>query len=133
MTALARFVVVPVLAFIAACGGGEQHLPREQRIWDISAPALVRNYVDHNEAWTGQRIRILLSAKNYTVSGNAIFWHVSESRSWVIVFAGGFPPANNLRPAVVVGTCNGCQRDGQDRGGGVDFTVTVSECQIDTR
>ena len=118
-----------VFAGCLGCGIGQQP-PVEQRVWDISAPALVRSYSDRSEAWTGQRVRVLLPAKTYLTRAESVAWHIAENRPPAITFTGLVPPTDNLRNIIIVGQCVGHKRDGQERGGGVDFVVEITGCVL---
>ena len=125
----ARPLVVALAASVLACSPLRPE-PTPARTWSVDPAALVRSYQDYSDRWTGQRVTVQLAAKDYTVSGHELHWHLdrkSDPPTMVFVFA-GVPVPDNTRPIEVTGVCAGMVFDKRHRGNGQQWHVRVEQC-----
>lgn len=92
----------------------------------MSARDLYRSYRDQSTRWTGQKVRVTLTAGDYTVSTRTVRWHPDrQTDSPGIVFDGTGTPDDAKSTVVVTGTVAGRVWTAP-----TVWHVLVSECDV---
>jgi hypothetical protein len=87
---------------------------------------LYNSYRDGSQRWTGQTLRILLPALNYSVEPGQLLWHSERTTEpAVLIFDCATPPADNTKSIEVVAVCQGAVEDGRVRANGTRFHVKL--------
>ncbi len=107
--------------------------PEPPRTWDVNAVSLHRSYLDGSDRWTGQRVRVSLNAKNYTIVPEGIVWHADRTSEPPSILFRCNPPHDNLTALTCTGKVIGRLDDGQRRASGATWAVVVVECTVEQR
>jgi hypothetical protein len=123
-------VAIVSFSVVWGCWGCSQPRTEPKQVWNASPTALVQNYADGFDAWTGHTVRVTLAPKTYRIDGAVIGWYITSERPSAIEFHDGTVPSSIDRRIVIIGVCSGYVRDRVNRGAGIDGVVIIRECVV---
>lgn len=127
-----RPLVVAVSALVVSCNP-----PKPLDPVRVDLRTLVADYRQlpdtAREAYTGRVIRITLAAGAYEVKDDGIHWHAVRPTVPPTCIFQCRAPLDNKYELEIEGICRGAVHDGVERGQGIRFVVTFSDCRVTAR
>ena len=128
MSLMKQFLIgLMTITCCASCGS-------KTKPHSVSARSIIESFrivpESADRQYVGQLLSISVRADQSTVNGKKIFLSVVNGQPHAIefVFIDDIPMFTR---ANIVGVCEGCTRDGIDRGMGIDFVIVFSKCRIE--